>query len=101
MFQQKNIIKLLNLLQGARMTKKQDLQTKYDNLQAKYKTLAGRHRQYLMQKTNEKRRLEQLKADNKKIILELSNKIYELSSDDDLTKNDDFIKKTIKEQKHD
>ena len=37
------------------MTKKQDLQTKYNNLQAKYKTLAGRHRQYLMQKTNEKK----------------------------------------------
>lgn len=36
------------------MTKKQDLQTKYDNLQAKYKALAGRHRQYLMQKTNKK-----------------------------------------------
>jgi hypothetical protein len=83
------------------MTKKQDLQTKYDNLQAKYKTLAGRHRQYLMQKTNEKKRLEKLKADNKKIISELSNKIYELSNDDDLIKNDDFIKRTIKEQKHD
>lgn len=83
------------------MIKKQDLQTKYDNLQVRYKTLAGRHRQYLMQKTNEKKRLEQLKADNKKIILELSNKIYELSSDDNLIKNDDFIKKTIKEQKHD
>lgn len=45
--------------------------------------------------------MEQLKADNKKIISELSNKIYELSSDDDLIKNDDFIKRTIKEQKHD
>ena len=54
-----------------------------------------------MQKTNEKKRLEQLKADNKKIISELSNKIYELSSDDDLMQNDDFIKRTIKEQKHD
>lgn len=54
MFLKKNIIKLLDLLQGVKMTKKQDLQTKYDNLQAKYKTLAGRHRQYLMQKTNEK-----------------------------------------------
>lgn len=101
MFLKKNIIKLLDLLQGVKMTKKQDSQTKYDNLQAKYKTLAGRHRQYLMQKTNEKKRLEQLKADNKKIISELSNKIYELSNDDDLIENDDFIKRTIKEQKHD
>lgn len=93
--------KIIEFITGGKMTKKQDLQAKYDNLQAKYKTLAGRHRQYLMQKTNEKKRLEQLKTANNKIILELSNKIYELSTDDDLTKNDDFIKKTIKEQKHD
>lgn len=95
------VIMFQKKLQGVKMTKKQDLQTKYDNLQAKYKTLAGRHRQYLMQKTNKKKRLEQLKADNKKIISELSNKIYELSNDDDLIKNEDFIKRTIKEQKHD
>lgn len=83
------------------MTKKQDLQTKYDNLKKKYKILAGRHRQYLMQKTNERIRQEQQKNADKKIILELSNKIYELSADDDLIKNDNFIKETIKGAKND
>ena len=55
----------------------------------------------IYKRVTKKKRLEQLKAGNKKIISELSNKIYELSSDDDLIKNDDFIKRTIKEQKHD
>lgn len=72
---------------------------KLEKLKNKYKLLANKHRQYLMQKNNEKIRAEELREKNNKIIFLLSNKIIELTPDDDLLKNQEFINDILKNRK--